>query len=858
MGIRINNNIAALSAQASIYRSENAIADSSKRLVSGLRIGAASDDPSGLVISSQLRAQTASIRKSVENSQNGLNVVSTAEAALSEISSLLSRARESVLIAMNRGAVSSEQIEAEQRAVDRAMAAIERITRTTRFGGRNLLDGSSAFKVTPGRNYSSLERVRLREVGFMANETSKSISLYIGERAQRGVINFVEFADTRIASGGTVAVRVTGNRGSDVFHLASGTTFSQFRSILNGSIDETGVFAFGTNIESLEYGSSQFASVEVIESLSTGSLLAGTGEIIEETLIDYGADVEASMWGTRLVSRGNKVLSSRRGFDAEFDLAEGAGHQKIEFEIDSRSGMTFQIRESASERDRVQIGIPDVTLSSLGKKNVRAEVAPTMGFGDGTFTTPQSYAVGDIPYDLISADLNGDGALDLISLNSNSDFISVLNGKIENGVPTGRFAGASNVIVGVGAFVGLGPTSAGVGDFNRDNILDLAVTNYLSWDVGILLGNGTAGVPDGTFAAPTSIAAGDAPGYVKAEDFNGDGVLDLAVANLWSDDLSMLIGNGDGTFQAAVDYAVGTYPQAIASGDFDGDGNTDLAVVNATSEDISILTGNGDGTLNVAATIAAGSGPASIVAADFNGDGAIDLAVPNFYTDDVSIFDGNGDGTFQSPKSYAAGDAPGGLALGDFDSDGFLDIAAADYNSDGVAVIFGQKDGTFSAPEEFSSGDGPYSVIGADVNSDGITDLATSDWNSDTLSVLIGKGVSRGFKSTSASVKDIVFGGVFDLSRAPEKALDVIDGAIEQVSEIRSFIGSVQRNTFEANISAATVSISELMHSESQIRDVSFAEEVALQARSRVLFLAGTSLLAKANLISQSVLKLIG
>src|SRR5437899_10030713 len=90
------------------------------------------------------------------------------------------------------------------------------------------------------------------------------------------------------------------------------------------------------------------------------------------------------------------------------------------------------------------------------------------------------------------------------------------------------------------------------GDFNRDGIPDLVVTNLFSGSVSVLLGNG-----DGTFRAPVAFGAGSSPVFVAVGDFDGDGAQDLAVANYHST-VSVLLGNGDGTFRAAMSFPVGS------------------------------------------------------------------------------------------------------------------------------------------------------------------------------------------------------------------------------------------------------------------------------------------------------------
>jgi hypothetical protein len=153
------------------------------------------------------------------------------------------------------------------------------------------------------------------------------------------------------------------------------------------------------------------------------------------------------------------------------------------------------------------------------------------------------------------------------------------------------------------------------------------------------------GTGDGTFQAPVDYAAGAAPSAVRVGDFNGDGILDLAVANSPGDDkVSVLLGKGDGTFQAAVPYAVGPLlggRSSLAVSDFNGDGKADMVVVFGGG--VRVLLSNGDGTFQTTATsYLAGVGPVAVVVGDFNADGFPDLAVANRDSNDVSILFNDG------------------------------------------------------------------------------------------------------------------------------------------------------------------------------------------------------------------------
>jgi len=238
--------------------------------------------------------------------------------------------------------------------------------------------------------------------------------------------------------------------------------------------------------------------------------------------------------------------------------------------------------------------------------------------------------------------------------------------------PTTTIALAANV--GSGSYPGISPLSIAVGDFNRDGKLDLAVGNWTSNNVSVLLGNG-----DGTFQAAVDYATGSEPESVAVGDFNGDGKLDLVISNGLSSNVSVLLGNGDGTFQAAVNYGTGSDSSSVAVGDFNGDGKLDLAVSNSSTSDdnVSVLLGNGDGTFQPAVNYGVGVSPRALALGDFNGDGKIDLVTANIDSNNVSVLFGNGDGTFRASVDYPGGPLPlpESLAVGDFNGDGRLDLA---------------------------------------------------------------------------------------------------------------------------------------------------------------------------------------
>ncbi|HTR45860.1 MAG TPA: FG-GAP-like repeat-containing protein [Verrucomicrobiae bacterium] len=300
-------------------------------------------------------------------------------------------------------------------------------------------------------------------------------------------------------------------------------------------------------------------------------------------------------------------------------------------------------------------------------------------------------------------------------------------------------------------------------------VSDLIVANSADNTISVLLGNSDAnGNADGTFgnqvAYPLGATTDSDPVWIATGDFNNDGIVDLAVANKGSNNISIFFGNGDGTFQPATDIAVGISPVSIAAARLNtnstSNNNIDLAVVNQADNTVSILLGDGTGAFAPAApaTIATGRAPSSVASADLNNDGKIDLAVTNANDNTVSVFLGNGDGTFARAANspFAVGNSPQYVAIGDFNADGFSDLATAnngaptaDNTGNTVSILLnqlnanGQPTGSFAPPateRDFPAGNGPVSIAVADYNIDGLPDLAVAAQGDNAVSVLLNLG----------------------------------------------------------------------------------------------------------------------
>ena len=283
-----------------------------------------------------------------------------------------------------------------------------------------------------------------------------------------------------------------------------------------------------------------------------------------------------------------------------------------------------------------------------------------------------------------------------------------------------------------------GPNAVVAADFNGDGKMDLATANVFNNTVSVFMGNG-----DGTFQPAVNYDTGGSGSCsIVAADFNRDGKMDLAVTNAYSNTVSIFLGNGDGTFHSAVTYSTGSEPNAIVAADFNGDGKIDLAIANYGDNTVSILLGNGDGTFpqTPSNTYSTGTGPTSIAAGDFDANGTMDLATANYNANTVSVFLGNGDGTFTAHNDIATGVGPITVAVADLNHDGKLDLAVADATANSYSVLLGNDDGTFAAHTDYPAGSDPVAIAAVDLNGDGIPDLVTTNCFDDTALVHLNNG----------------------------------------------------------------------------------------------------------------------
>lgn len=358
---RINTNVPSLVAQHSLTRSNADLQVSLQRLSTGLRINTGKDDPAGLIASENLRRDITSINEAISNSQRASELIATADSALGEVSRLLTDVRALVTDAANTGALSQDQIDAQQLQVDSSLEAIDRISQVTTFQGRKLLDGSLDF-VTSSLSTTvsklSIEQANLGSTGSILVDVDITTA---AARAQTTVTS------TAFSLSGDLVVKVGGKTGSEVFSFSSGATITQVVSAINLVSDATGVTAAdsgdgGLDLRSVDYGTEAFVAVETISD-------AGSFRTNVSSNRSTGTDIAATINGVEANGRGNTLSVNTATLDLALTVSNGSSTD-FSFTVSS-GGAVFQLGPTVVSNQQARIGVGSVNTGSLGGKSGR-------------------------------------------------------------------------------------------------------------------------------------------------------------------------------------------------------------------------------------------------------------------------------------------------------------------------------------------------------------------------------------------------------------------------------------------------------------------------------------------------------
>lgn len=593
MSLRINHNIAALDAQRNLVNTTNMLSQSMEKLSSGFRINRASDDPAGLVISEQFRAQVAGLNRAISNSEGSINMIQTAEGALTEINNLLVKMRELAIHAANEGFNDTAQLDADQSEIANSMATIDRIAANTQFGTKKLLDGSKDNVATITSANTSLLSIKQSGLttgshSIIATKTSdasatlNSSSLGISLKTGGSVYNLdekIHNIDVIQASAGatkvsnTIAISDAFANNLTLGPTASAATINTLADVVTATANNAGTYSVTLNYQ--ESGNNAVGdqalsiAVESGDTLTTviskwntaiaaNSSLAGK---IEAASVSAGAGTlefrsvnSGAQYSLKLTS------SSTTAGDAQFSWGATRSHRGVSLDEFKMQITTANQAGYTTVIDLVTVAAgASKTFSSVDALVTEFNRALKIGFG--------SVATGSVNNVIASA--SGSDKLQMVTADEGSDYsVQVLsNGLLTQDAENVLGFGTADTIAtsGTDALISFSGYATSVTSVKYASTTDVTIGNKASGAAG----RGTIDLTLNT--AANGINVGSLLLDVKAATFSVR--LDAGPATSVTAGKDALVYNADRTQHLKVNYAL------TSNGGSESMTNTDQSLV---------------------------------------------------------------------------------------------------------------------------------------------------------------------------------------------------------------------------------------------------------------------------------------
>ncbi len=822
MSLIINHNIAALNTQRQLSLSSNALDKSLQKLSSGYKINTAADDPSGLIISEQLRSQTNGLERAIRNSQEASNVIGIAEGALIEMNEILRKMRALALHAANSGVTAPDQVRADQAEVDSSIQTIDRIANSTRYSDQFLLNGSKGLvfdrqtTVDDTMDHALLDTqaTRLDQV-FKRDGVSMTIaysgvkSTYQADDSREAKRAYFEadsnnsLADFNTAGTAISAKQefiLTGTRGSRIFNFDSGTALGTMVDAINNVKESTGVGA------SLIFGSDVNPDETVGNWAATR--IAGGVEV-------YGANLDDAAAGNNKVT-GLSFVTAAGTMQSVLRVGENLdGHGRMYAKVTAVDNVAGTASYEFYKDEALTMQVGSGTYASAG---------PTY-----TFTEMNNSGINNNSIQLAVNTANA-AVDDVYTISFIGNQFNAATGIDVSGISMQGLTAASNANVVTGVELGKNTDPSGVLYFKAtgaNTARKIEVFTGSEMRVDQLVASGTA-----------NLAAG---GSIRIEAQNNSKL------NMTLTFGAAAINNVEETGQINFkDLGVRLFSLDYGSQQYIRMQNNEGQLFNyyrtGSSAQVSMVKEN------ATTQVYGQDAQISLNGAPLGTDGI---------TANVTTPDFSGALTFNEGELGLTTVAQAGYDVGALYSRATAlqavveDETTASYDSLGEIFTFATN-ARHSTKEDLTNfiGGMQYQLGGGEGDQERTVYSIQS-----MASVNIGRTEIDG---TVYTLQDVLAGGTASLQNDPIVALRVVTQAVNDVSELRARLGAFQKNMLQTNINSLNVAVENITKTESAIRDANMAAETTEFTKNQILLQAGTAMLAQANTASQNILQLLG
>lgn len=790
---RINTNISSLNAQKTLLRSNTQLQTALTRLSTGLRINVGKDDPAGLIASEILRSDIVSTQRAITNSERANQLIATADSALGQVSSLLNDIRSLVTEAANTGALSVEQIQANQLQIDSSLESIDRIARVTSFQGRRLLDGSLDFLVSsPGATLTTASAqvgalTDANAFGLAGEVSSVNAARTVSGGSANTELNFTfsagfagNSAEVVVATGGAASATYVGaTRTLTVTRVSATTTANDIIALVSANASAAAVFsvvnATGSTGSGVYSTTGTFALTGGRDRNQLQISAASAGTEFNATVTFTAGGALSATYTSAASGASTLVVTYVSGTSTAANVVS-AINATTRFNATLASGTATTAQFTNVDTGGLAGGVNGnqflISAATAGSQFANARLEFTSGAVAGSEAASYNSATRTITVQIADGSSTASQIVSAINADLSGTFTASLQSG-SNGVGALAVSGSSATFSGGTSVAKVSNLNIDQANFGTQNNIDVNVQIDRQATRAALRYSG------GTLSNALVLEVGGKDGFEVFNFGSGTTIDRIATA---------LNTNSDATgVQATVSGAV----LELSSSDY---GSKSFISVRT-------LNNNAGGSFDT-----------------FDSGGASFSRITG--TDVVARINGisaRGEGLKASLNTAT-------LDL-DFDVSSLL--------VDGDSVSFG------------IDGGGANFQLGPDVVSNQQARLGLQGVNSATLGGL------------SGTLFELRSGGSKTLALSPTGAAKVVDEVITKVTQLRGRLGAFQKTTLETSIFTLNDTLEALTDAEASIRDADFAAESARLTRAQILVQSGTSVLAIANQNPQNVLALL-